>query len=197
MPFLKLMYAAFVEPANRGYLLGFKACVNTPSSRWTCKHIHRTRKAALWCARDYVYHAIDAAFRVMTGALLLALLAQPASAQITGFGPPLSPAAAADVMRQAPGLANLTGVGNRVPPAGPTVFVMGGRPGAAGWMEFPAPAPRLRLDGTPVNQAPAIYGSPFRYPVPRFETFWPSEGVAKGGLLRPEPHHPPLARHPQ
>lgn len=89
------------------------------------------------------------------------ILAPHVHCQIIWNGPRLTPAEAADVLRRAPGLANVANQPTPIP-EGPTVVISGSRPGAASWLDFPAPYPARRLDGTPAWWPPTVYGGNLR-----------------------------------
>lgn len=197
----RLAFYAYAKRTERGFKAQIKTNDGSTTTSWECLHNHRLERAALWCARDKAYHELDLAFRVATAGLVILLVlaacAQPASAQITWSGPPLSPAEAADVLRRAPGLANLTGVGTYRPPDGPTFGTTGSRGPTAGPWDWPAPTAPRRLDGSPTWQPPAVYGLPYGDWMYRFGPFARSEGTAKGGRSGRKPPHPGLARRSQ
>lgn len=85
-----------------------------------------------------------------------------AQAQVKSSGAPLTPQAAADVMRRLDSPANIAM--RPALPDGPRIFIMPSTPGAAGWLTFPPPTPRLRLDGTPLTQPPTVYGPVLTFP---------------------------------
>jgi hypothetical protein len=94
-------------------------------------------------------------------ALVLFLVSATAHAQgrmsFTSSAPKLTPQEAADIMRPHQYVAP--------PPApdGPHVYVINSTPGAASWLSFPPERPRIRLDGTPITQAPTVYGNVYRH----------------------------------
>lgn len=93
-------------------------------------------------------------------AVVLFLLPHPAAAQgITWTGPRLTPAEAAAVLANCGSC--LSNVAARPAlPEGPRVVVVGSRPGALGWLDFPPERPARRLDGTLLSDPPAVYGLP-------------------------------------
>lgn len=76
-------------------------------------------------------------------------------AGIVWVGPKLTPAQAADVMRNAGGVANRTNV---VTHQGPTFAVTSSTEPSAGPWAFPPPTPARRLDGTLLSDPITIYG---------------------------------------
>lgn len=125
--------------------------------------------------------------------LVTLLFAATAHCQVRWDGPRQTPTELAAVLRDCSVCLSNVAKWPAPMPEEPTVLVVG-RPGAASWLNFPAPSPRIRLDGSPVWLPPTVYGSPFRYRMPHFDTFPRSEGVSNGGLWRPKADHLHQAR---
>ena len=72
-------------------------------------------------------------------------------------GPKLTAQQLADVLRVSPGLSNRT----NVPPPGdgPRFAITADRGAAPSPWNFPPPTPARRLDGTSLDQPPAVYGA--------------------------------------
>jgi len=80
---------------------------------------------------------------------------KPSTQSITSSAPPLTPAEAAAIVSRL----------EHLPPPvicsgcdGPKIFIIGSRPGASSWLDFPPESPRRRLDGTLLTDPPATYG---------------------------------------
>lgn len=64
---------------------------------------------------------------------------------------------AAKTLAESPALSNAANLPQPLP-TGPTSIIIAGTPGSNSWQEWPAPAPRVKLDGTPIDVPYDTYG---------------------------------------
>jgi hypothetical protein len=131
------------------------AVADIPSDLQSRADVVRGILAASSCPLDrHPLHAFWAKMMRRTATATVVAVA----AGIVWTGPKLTPAEAARVLAQSPGLANVANY--PMFPDGPRVVIISSTPGALGPLNFPPSSPPRRLDGTLLDLPPTVYGLP-------------------------------------